>query len=56
MAEQVAIAVDLGVLPPALPEIMNLRQLVETAPAPPAQIIEGVLHQGRPSRRGMMGE
>jgi RecA-family ATPase len=25
---------------------MNLRQLVETAPAPPPQIIEGVLHQG----------
>lgn len=25
---------------------LNLRQLVEVAPAPPPQIIEGVLHQG----------
>ena len=46
MLEQVDIAVDLGVLPPPLPEIMNLRELVEVAPAPPPQIIEGVLHQG----------
>ncbi len=38
MAEQVDIAVDLGVVPPPLPEILNLRQLVETAPAPPPQI------------------
>ena len=45
-AEQVDPAVDLGVVPPPLPEIMNLRQLVEGAPAPPPQIIEGVLHQG----------
>src|SRR5215471_7546006 len=46
MAEQVDIAVDLGAVPPPLPEILNLRQLVETAPAPPPQIIEGLLHQG----------
>lgn len=45
MAEQVDIAVDLGVLPPPLPEILTLRQLVEVAPAPPPQIIEGILHQ-----------
>ena len=45
-SEQVDIAVDLGVLPPPLPEILTLRQLVETAPASPPQIIEGVLHQG----------
>jgi hypothetical protein len=46
MSEQVDIAVDLGAAAPALPEILNLRQLVETAPAPPPQIIEGILHQG----------
>lgn len=44
--EQVDPAVDLGVVPPPLPEILNLRQLVETAPAPPPEIIGGVLHQG----------
>lgn len=46
MSEQIDIAVDLGVVPPTLPEILNLRQLVETAPEPPPQIIEGLLHQG----------
>jgi hypothetical protein len=46
MSEQIDIAVDLGVVPPPLPEIMSLRELVEAAPAAPAQIIEGVLHQG----------
>ena len=46
MNEQIDIAVDLGVVAPPLPEIMNLRQLVEAAPAPPPQIIEGILHQG----------
>jgi hypothetical protein len=46
LSEQVDIAVELGVVPPPLPEIMNLRQLVEAAPAPLPQIIEGVLHQG----------
>ncbi len=45
-SEQVDIAVDLGVLPPPLPEILTLRQLEETAPSPPPEIIEGVLHQG----------
>jgi len=46
MSEQVDIAVDLGVVAAPLPEIMSLRQLVETAPDAPPQIIEGVLHQG----------
>ncbi len=45
-SEQVDPAVDLGVVAPPLPEILSLRQLVEVAPAPPPQIIEGVLHQG----------
>src|SRR5512135_330269 len=45
-SEQVDPAVDLGVMPPPLPEILTVRQLVETAPAPPAQIIDGVLHVG----------
>jgi len=46
MSEQVDIAVDLGVAPKPLPEILSLRQLLEVAPAPPPQIIEGILHQG----------
>jgi hypothetical protein len=46
VSEQIDIAVDLGAVAPPLPEIFNLRQLVESAPAPPPQIIEGVLHQG----------
>jgi len=46
VSDQVDIAVDLGVVPPPLPEILNLRQLVEAAPAPPPQIIDGILHQG----------
>jgi hypothetical protein len=46
VSQQRDIAEDLGVVPPPLPEIMSLRQLVEAAPAAPAQIIEGVLHQG----------
>src|SRR6516165_4096121 len=45
-SQQIDPAVDLRVVAPPLPEILNLRQLVETAPAPPPQIIEGVLHQG----------
>ena len=44
MSQQIDIAVDLGVVPPPLPEILTLRQLVEIAPAAPPQIIEGVLH------------
>ena len=46
MSEQIDIAVDLGVLPPPLPEILNLRQLVEAAPPPPA-----ANHRGHPAPR-----
>jgi hypothetical protein len=46
MSDQIDIAVDLGVVPPPLPEILTVRQLVETAPAPPAEVIDGVLHVG----------
>jgi hypothetical protein len=46
VSEQIDIAVDLGVVPPSLPEIMSLRQLVEAAPMPPPQVIEGILHKG----------
>jgi RecA-family ATPase len=45
-SEQVDPAVDLGVVSPPLPEILTVRQLVETAPAPPAQVVDGVLHVG----------
>src|SRR5437868_11692343 len=36
----------MGVVPPALPDILTLRQLVEVAAAPPRQILDGILHQG----------
>jgi hypothetical protein len=45
-SEQIDPAVDLGVVPPPLPEILNLEQLVAVAVPPPPLIIEGVLHQG----------
>jgi len=40
------IAVDLEVVPAPVPEILNLRQLVAVAPAPPPQIIEGGVAPG----------
>jgi hypothetical protein len=46
MSEQVDIAEALGVVPPALPPIVTLRELVTAAPMPPPQVIDGVLHQG----------
>src|SRR5690349_9063873 len=46
MNDQVDIAVDLGAVPPPLPEIVSLRQFASAPPAPPPQIIHGVLHQG----------
>ena len=46
MSEQVDIAEALEVLPRALPGIVTVRQLVEAAPMPPPQVIEGGLHQG----------
>lgn len=45
-SEQVDPAVDLGVLAAPLPEIEFLREFVASAPAPPPQVIEGLLHQG----------
>lgn len=44
--EQIDPAVDLGAVPPSLPDIMSLRQFADNPPLPPPQIIEGVLHQG----------
>ena len=44
--EQVDVAVDLGALPPPLPEILTLEKLVEAVTPPPPLIIEGILHQG----------
>ena len=46
MVEQVDIAVDLGAVPPALPEIVSFRQFAASPPTVPPQIIEGILHQG----------
>jgi hypothetical protein len=46
MSEQVDIAVDLGAVPPPLPEILTLEQLCAVATPAPPLIIEGVLHQG----------
>ena len=44
--DQKDIAEDLGAVPPALPEILNLEQLCAAATPPPPVIIEGVLHPG----------
>lgn len=46
MTEQVDIAVDLGAVAPALPEIVTLRQFAVAPPVAPPQIIEGILHRG----------
>ena len=46
MSSPIDIAVDLGVVPPPLPEIEFLRDFVASVPEPPPQVIEGVLHQG----------
>ena len=46
MTEQIDIAVDLGAVPPALPEIVTLRNFAASPPVTPPQIIEGILHQG----------
>jgi hypothetical protein len=42
----VDIAVDLGAVAPALPEIVSLRDFAASNPVPPPQLIEGVLHRG----------
>ena len=44
--DQVDPAVDLGAVPPPLPEILTLEQLCAVAVPPPPLIIEGILHQG----------
>src|SRR6516225_9048145 len=46
MNEQIDIAVDLGVVPPPLPEIEFLRDFAAHMPQPPAQVVEGILHCG----------
>ncbi len=46
MTEQVDIAVDLGVVPAGLPEIVTLRTFAASPPPVPPQIIEGILHKG----------
>ena len=56
MSEQIDIAVDLGVVPPPLPEILTLRRLVELATAPPPLLIEGILHQGSKMILGCTGK
>jgi len=46
MSEQVDIAVDLGAVPPPLPDICFFEEFAATPPKVPPQIIEGILHQG----------
>jgi hypothetical protein len=46
MPDQVDIAVDLGAVPPPLPEIVTLREFAASPPVAPPRIIEGILHQG----------
>lgn len=46
MSEPIDIAVDLGAVPPPLPEILFLRDFAATVRPPPPQIIEGILHRG----------
>ena len=45
-SEQVDPAVDLRVLPAPLPEVEFLEDFAGNLPAPPAQVVEGMLHQG----------
>ena len=40
------IAQDLGVVPPPLPAIETIEELVASEPIPPPQIIQGLLHKG----------
>lgn len=46
MSDPLDIAVDLGAVPPSLPEIISLREFAANPPEAPPQIIEGILHQG----------
>ena len=45
-SEQIDPAVDLGALPPPLPEICFFGDFAANPPKAPPQIIEGILHQG----------
>lgn len=45
-SEQVDPAVDLGAIPPPLPEICFFEEFAVSAPKAPPQLIEGILHQG----------
>jgi hypothetical protein len=45
-AEQVDIAVDLGALPPALPDWYYIEDCAASPRLPPPEIIQGILHQG----------
>jgi AAA domain len=46
MTDQIDIAVDLGAVPPPLPEICFFEDFTANPPVAPPQIIEGILHQG----------
>ena len=46
MSEPIDIAVDLGAVPPALPDLIFFEDFAANPPLPPPQIIEGILHQG----------
>jgi len=46
MSEQIDIAVDLGAVPPALPEIIAFGEFMANRPKAPPQLITGILHQG----------
>ena len=44
--EQVDPAVDLGAIAPPLPDMVWLEEFTASLPAPPPQLIEGILHKG----------
>jgi len=46
MSEQIDIAVDLGVVPPPLPDMVWLDEFTASPPVAPPQLIQGILHQG----------
>ncbi len=45
-SEQVDPAVDLGAIPPPLPDICFFEDFAASPPMPPPQVIEGILHRG----------
>ena len=46
MPDPIDIAVDLGAVPPGLPEIVSFRDFAASPPEVPPEIIGGILHQG----------